>query len=32
MKRYFYSETIPEFLKSSSIEIIGTLADNNEFL
>lgn len=31
MQRYYYSNSISFFLKSSSIEIIGELAQNNEF-
>ena len=32
MQRFYYSNSISYFLKSSSIEIIGELAQNNEFV
>ncbi|MEO7658064.1 MAG: DNA/RNA helicase domain-containing protein, partial [Pyrinomonadaceae bacterium] len=31
MKRYYYSDTIQNFLKTPAIEILGQLANNNEF-
>ena len=31
MKRYYYANSISEFLNDSSNEIVGTLAQNNEF-
>ncbi len=31
MKRYYYSDKISKFLKSSSTDILGVLANNNEF-
>lgn len=31
MQRFYFSESIPRFLKSSNAEIIGILASNNEF-
>ena len=31
MKRHYYSDTIQNFLRTSKIQILGELVDNNEF-